>query len=123
VALNYVLDTNVVIYAQKGVLAEPLPTGHYFVSIITEIELLSFSDLADEQERALLELLNDVSVVGIDEETKRRAIDLRRRLRLRLPDAIIAATAMTLDADLLTNDTALAQVPALRSHPVALKST
>jgi len=52
---------------------------------------------------------------------KRRCIDLRRHSRLRLPDAIIAATAMTLDAELLTNDTALSRVANLRCRPVALK--
>jgi len=55
--LNYVLDTNVVIYAEKGVLAEPLPLGQYFLSIITEIELLSFPDLTTEQEDAIARTL------------------------------------------------------------------
>ena len=119
--MNFVLDTNVVIYAQKGALAEALPHGLYFVSVITEIELLSFPNLTAEQEEALLALLSDVSVVGIDEEVKRRSVALRRRFRLRLPDAIIAATAMTLDADLLTNDTAMARVADLRCRPVVLK--
>jgi len=121
--LNYVLDTNMVIYAQKGALAEALPHGHYAVSVITEIELLSFRDLTTEQEQALLELLADVAVVGIDEHVKRQAVELRRRFRLRLPDAIIVAIALLLDAVLLTNDIALTQVGSLRSRCLALKST
>ena len=119
--LNYVLDTNVVIYAQKGSLVAPLPHGRYFVSIITEIELLSFPDLTSEQERMLLDVLGDLSVVGIDPEVKRRTIELRRRYRLRIPDAIIAATALTVDADLLTNDAALAEVADLRCRAVSVK--
>ena len=40
------LDTNAVIYLVNGRLAFPLPDGQYRVSIVTEIELLSFSDLS-----------------------------------------------------------------------------
>jgi len=118
--LNYVLDTNVVIYAQKGVLTEPLPVGQYFVSIITEIELLSFPSLTGGQEAALLELLADVTIVGLDEAVKQRCIDLRRHSRLRVPDAIIAATALALDAELLINDTTLSQVTNLRCRPISV---
>jgi len=116
------LDTNAVIYAQKGALAEPLPVGQYFASVITEIELLSFPDLTTEQEQALRELLGDICIVGLEDDVKRVAIDVRRRLRLRLPDAIIAATAITLDAELFTNDTGLAQVPDLRCRGLALRT-
>ena len=42
-----ILDTNAVIYLQKGWLAEPLPPGEYLISVITEIELLSFASLDD----------------------------------------------------------------------------
>ncbi len=119
--MNYVLDTNVVIYAQKGVLTEPLPVGRHSVSIITEIELLSFPSLTSEQEAALHELLADVTVVGIDEAVKQRCIDLRRHFRLRIPDAIIAATALTLDAELLTNDTTLSQVTNLQCRAIPVK--
>lgn len=68
------------------------------------------------------ELLADVAVVGIEAEVKRHAIDLRRQMRLRLPDAIIAATAIALDAELLTNDAAMIQVATLKCRPLALKS-
>ena len=47
--MKAVLDTNAVIYLQKGMLAEPLPRGHYFISVITEMELLSFHGLSKEQ--------------------------------------------------------------------------
>jgi predicted nucleic acid-binding protein len=39
------LDTNVVLYFLGGRLANPLPSGEYFVSVITEIELLSYPSL------------------------------------------------------------------------------
>lgn len=40
------LDTNIVLYFLGGKLANPLPSGQYFVSVITEIELLSYPSLS-----------------------------------------------------------------------------
>jgi len=38
--MRFLLDTNVVIYLQKGDLNESLPPAFYSISIITEMELL-----------------------------------------------------------------------------------
>ncbi|PHM10709.1 PIN domain nuclease, partial [Nostoc sp. 'Peltigera malacea cyanobiont' DB3992] len=40
------LDTNVVLYFLGGRLVNPLPSGEYFISVITEIELLSDPSLS-----------------------------------------------------------------------------
>ncbi len=40
--MNIVLDTNAVLYFLGGRLAEPLPQANFYVSVITEIELLSY---------------------------------------------------------------------------------
>ena len=40
--MNIVLDTNAVLYFLAGRLAEPLPQANFYVSVITEIELLSY---------------------------------------------------------------------------------
>ena len=50
-----------------------------------------------------------------------RTIQLRRIHRLKLPDAVIVATAMALDYELMTNDTALAKVPGVRLKAFELK--
>jgi hypothetical protein len=104
------------------VLAEPLPLGMYFISVITEIELLSFPALAADQSLALNELLKDVTVVPIHSVIKDEAIRLRRAHRLRVPDAIVAGTAAILDGELLSNDARLKAVPGLRCRPLALKA-
>jgi predicted nucleic acid-binding protein len=76
-----ILDTNAVIYLQKGLLACPLPPGHYGISIITEMELLSFPELTDVQRSWLERFIRDVSVIGLDEGVKQTAIALRRDYR------------------------------------------
>jgi predicted nucleic acid-binding protein len=120
VGLNFVLDTNAVIYLQQGVFADPLPVGRYFVSVITEIELLSFPTLTPEQLDPLRALIDDLTVVPIDPGVKDAAVKLRRAHRLRVPDAIVAGTAVALDAVLLSNDAKLQTLPDLRCRSLAL---
>ena len=117
-----VLDTNAVIYLQKGWFEEPLPPGEYLISVISEIELLSFAGLTDDQRDWLQRLIDDLEVVEIDWAVKQCAIKLRRDYHLKLPDALIAATALTRDALLLTNDLQLANLPALQCQSLKLKS-
>lgn len=120
--MRAILDTNAVIYLQKGWLEDPLPPGEYFISVITEIELLSFAGLDDVQRGWLQRLIDDLEIVEIDGAVKQCAIALRRDHRLKLPDALIAATALTRDAVLLTNDSQLANLPGLRCQTLKLRS-
>ncbi len=120
-AVDYLLDTNVVIYLQKGLLAAPLPSGRFALSVITEIELRSFSGLTAGQEGALKALFDSLAIVPLDDAVKEETIRLRRQYRIKTPDAIIAATALTQAAALLTNDDRLRRIPGLQSHAVALK--
>ena len=45
------LDTNIILYFLGGRLVDPLPTGEYFLSVITEIELLSYPSIGVDEER------------------------------------------------------------------------
>lgn len=116
-----VLDTNIVIYFLEGRLVEPLPSGQLDVSVITEIELLSHDRLHANAESAIRAFLATVGVVGLDPAIKEVTIALRRRHGLTIPDAVIAATAIALDAELLTNDAKLANTPGLRTRSLLLR--
>jgi predicted nucleic acid-binding protein len=114
------LDTNIVLYLLGGRLANPLPVGQYFASIITEIELLSYSSLSSEEERQIINFLDCITVIGIDNNIKNLTITLRKQYRLRLPDAIISATAQSLDAILFTNDIRLTHITEINTQSVEL---
>ena len=114
------LDTNIVLYFLGGKLANPLPSGQYFVSVITEIELLSYPSLSSDEETQIIEFLNKISIVGIDSNIKNLTIALRKQYRLRLPDAIIAATAQSLNATLFTNDVSLNNVTQINTQIVQI---
>ena len=117
-----ILDTNVVLYHVQDRLEEPLARGVFSVSFVTEIEVLSFPDIQPEEEEELRRMFsNDIGVVGLSRAIKERAIAVRRAHRLRLPDALIVATALELGVELLTNDLDLARVSGLQCRSVGLK--
>lgn len=119
--MKRVLDTNAILYLLGGKLAEPLPAGQYFISVISEIELLSYP-LLDESARSKIEaFLLEVTVIGLSESVKELAIRLRRERQLKLPDAIVTATALSLGATLLTNDTKLLRAPGITAQELKLK--
>ena len=117
---RYLLDTNAVIYLVNGRLAFPLPDGQYRVSIVTEIELLSFSDLSAAEEQKIRDLLLLLDRVHLTDAVRDEAIRLRRKNRLKLPDAIIAASALICDAVLLTNDQAFSSIDGLTTESLQL---
>jgi len=122
-AIGQVLDTNFVLYLIGGKLAEPYGEGPKFVSIITELKLLSYPDMTPSEEVHIRALLDDLSVIELGQEICRATIYLRRAYAPKLPDAIVCATALSLDATLLTNDKKLATVSEIRVSPVALWPT
>jgi len=101
---QFLLDTNIILYLLGGRLAEPLPKGDYYVSVITEIELLSYPSLDTQTEQQIRDFLAQLTLINLEEPIKTKAIQLRRQHRLKLPDAIIAATALTLKVPLFSND-------------------
>ena len=114
------LDTNVVLYFLGGRLLNPLPPGQYFISVVTEIELLSYPSLTPDEEAQIIDFLNKITVVGIDNNIKKLTIAFRKQYRLRLPDAIIAATAKSLNATLFTNDVRLANLTEVNTQSVQI---
>ena len=119
--LKKVLDTNAILYLLGGKLAQPLPTGAYFVSVISEMELLSYPSLDEAALNQIRAFLSDVTVVELSEQVRELAIGLRRRHMLKLPDAIVAATALSLQTQLITNDVKLLRVPELACERLELK--
>jgi len=120
VVVTGLLDTNVALYLLGGSLAIPLPEGEYGVSVITEMELLSWPSLTKEETKRVNAFLSTLTLCDLTPAVRVRAISLRREERLKLPDAIICATALELGLELWTNDTRLAKVPGLVCRSVSL---
>jgi predicted nucleic acid-binding protein len=63
--------------------------------VIIEIELLSWPDPAADNYQLLSSFLADCFIINLSPEIKEKAIEIRRNYGLKVPDAIIAATAIT----------------------------
>jgi predicted nucleic acid-binding protein len=117
--IDHLLDTNIVIGLLKGseptlmlVKASGLVLARAGVSQITRMELLGFPGLGEVEEQATRAFLGLCQVVAISDEVEAQAIRLRRAGLLKLPDAIVAASALVTGAQLLTLDQRLARVMA-----------
>lgn len=114
------LDTNIVLYFLAGRLANPWSPGEYFISVITEIEFLSYPNISGDEEAQIKDFLDRLTIIPIDNNIKNLTIRLRRQYRLKLPDAIIAATVQSLNATLLTNDIRLGSVVEINIQSVQI---
>jgi predicted nucleic acid-binding protein len=111
---RFVLDTNAVIFLTTrgnvipSGLEHELDDADLFISAITEIELFAKPELPPGEEENLRAFLADrISIIDLTGEIKKKTIALRRTARHKLPDCIVAATAIVLNAALLTADAGL----------------
>lgn len=79
-------------------------TRKIFASFISEIKLFSFKGLTAKEEKSIRGFLSQFRIINIDEAIKEKAIALRESYSLKLPDSIIAATAISLQLNLITAD-------------------
>jgi len=105
---RYLLDTNTIL----DFMGKKLPARSQFflseiideeinISAINKVELLGFSFV----EQNLIDFVSFAEVYPIDDETIDKTIDLRREYKIKLPDAIIAATAIINDFTVITHNT------------------
>jgi predicted nucleic acid-binding protein len=73
------------------------------VSVITKIEVLGFNAPL-EHYQLLSNFINDATVVNLTDEIVDLTINIRKKHRTKLPDAIIAATAMGHNLILITRN-------------------
>ena len=106
------VDTNILIYLLGGdrEVATILNGKEIVISFITELELLSFPKLTKPQTRIIKSLLKDCKVVNLNQEIKDLTIEIRKGYKLKLPDAIIAASASYFNSPLFTADSSLTKV-------------
>ncbi len=100
------LDTNIILYLLNGdkTLSELLHGKQFYLSFISQLELLGFPDITRKEIKIIEELLSQCVIIDIHSEIKSRAVKIRRDHKMRLPDCILIATALYLDLPLITAD-------------------
>ena len=104
----YLLDTNFIINYFKGIFkgdalkfTDSVISGTTFISVITRIELLGLTS-NDEDLSLINDFISESVVFGLTEDIIQRTISLRKSKKIKLPDAVIAATALENNLQLLT---------------------
>jgi len=112
---SLLLDTNTVLYLLAGdeTLANFLNGKFLFISVISELELLSFKKLTQNEATTIKTFLSELKIENISEEIKTHTIKIRKSTNLKLPDAIIAATSISLNIPLVTSDKQISSVEGL----------
>ena len=107
---GFLLDTNAIVQLLKGnaELAKVVSEADFIAtSVIAEMEFLSFSELSENDKmlfRAFKSRIEVYDVPSDDPELMQLVVDSRIKFSLKLPDAIIAGTAMLHGLTVLTAD-------------------
>src|SRR6185312_1890139 len=73
------------------------------LSVISKIEVLGFN-AADDHYQLLNDFMNDAIILNLTESVVDKSIEIRKNFKTKLPDAIIAATALINDLVLITRN-------------------
>lgn len=116
---RFLLDTNAIVALLRGEhgLADRLRDASWLgISVISRIEFRAFAGLGEKDRSCFEAFLRRVEVIGLDgqdAELIEAIIGLRRSYRLKLPDAIVAASALREKATLVSADAAFNRVTEL----------
>ena len=100
-------------FGGDAALAELLYGERLYASVITEMELLSYPSITVQEQRRIKSFLSGFEMVGLSDAIKAGAIAVRQQTRLKLPDSIVAATALVLGLPLISADKGFKKVPGL----------
>ncbi len=110
--MPYLIDTNLLIYALSGnasaaVLSQidsAIADNAHF-SVITRMELLGWSGHTPDSRRATEALLMQLTEISLTPAIVEAVIAIRTSIAIKLPDAIIAASALVEHLPLMTRNT------------------
>ncbi|MFZ4463870.1 MAG: type II toxin-antitoxin system VapC family toxin [Bacteroidales bacterium] len=113
---SIVSDTNPLIYLLQGnsMAEEYLDGRQVWISVISELELFGKKGLKPAELLVIQDLVDHCFIMDLNPGIKKYTKELLQNSNLKLPDAIVAATAMYLDLPLLTADTQFRQINGLK---------
>ncbi|MBL0230861.1 MAG: type II toxin-antitoxin system VapC family toxin [Moraxellaceae bacterium] len=103
-----ILDSNILIYAIQpnyeyliDWILKELPS----VSVISQIEVLGYHKLSQQQKKQFEVLFDNLTILSINTAISNRAIALKQQQKMSLGDSLIAATALEYNLPLITRNT------------------
>lgn len=117
---KYLLDSNTIYYLLKGnkAIEKMLDKASWIgISVISKIEIYSYTELTEADKQLFKSFLSRVHIIDVADENGELILlitKIRMKKKLKLPDAIIAATALQSKATLITADTSFKHIPNLK---------
>lgn len=105
--MKAVFDTNILIDYLNGIEAAKIELDQYglrLISVISFMEVMVGSK-DDDEEKAIRGFLSTFEIVALTTEVANEAIKIRRKLKLKIPDAVVYASARTHGCILVTRNT------------------
>ena len=101
VAIEYIGET---LPEEALIWLDKIIDKQFFISVINKIELLGFSDITKNEELKFQEFIHAATVIQLDEVISNHTIEIRKKYKTKLPDAIIAATAFVNELTIITRN-------------------
>lgn len=111
---RYLIDTNAIIdytsglFPDKGLsFMDDIINQEVNISVISKIEALAFEPQADQQKQyfqLLVNFIGNANVYMLDDFIIGKTIEIRKIFKLKLPDAIIAASAIINNLTLISRN-------------------
>jgi predicted nucleic acid-binding protein len=109
--MGYLLDTNTIInYLEASIpsggmqLLNTIVDNEPVISIITKMEMLGYNFKSIEEQTTMETFINCSSILDLSSDIVNKTIAKRKSKRMKLPDAIIAATALVYSLTLITRN-------------------
>jgi len=67
--------------------------------------LLGFSDITNNEELKFLEFIDAANLIDLGKDVVNKTIEIRKLSKIKIPDAIIAATALLNELAIITRNT------------------
>ena len=108
---RFLIDTNTVIYYLNGVLPKTAKekidnclTVASYLSIINKIELLGWNPPEGISIEPVEKFVNASIILALDDSVVQKTIEIRKLKRIKLPDAVIAATALVYGFEIISRN-------------------
>ena len=108
--MSYLIDSDILIYFFNGVVSSEQLDGIFLasfnLSVVSRIEFLGWSGFAGNRDlnAKAREFMHHATIYDLDCAIADKTIEIRRENRIKVPDAVIAATALTYGHVLVTNN-------------------
>jgi predicted nucleic acid-binding protein len=114
--IRILCDTNTLIHllGNNKIVVDFLTEKKISISVITELELFGKPNLTYQEESVIDMLIDSCFVIELIAPVKQIFRQIKQRYRIKLPDAIIASTAIYLDIPLVTFDTDFERIEELK---------